>query len=87
MGKALGSVFSTGKSSAKKERRLMEDQARIAQEMAEQQKNVAQAQASLAEEQMFSGAEEGLGIEGIDTESVGGKRKRRQQQTGSGLGI
>lgn len=85
--KKIESPFRTGASQAKKQQQLMEQQAKQAEAMRQQQENVAKAEASLAEDKMFSGAEEGLGIEGIDTTEVGGKRKRKQQQTGSGLGI
>lgn len=94
MGKSLKKLtnpFRTGASQAKKEAREQQDrmmlQALEAEKLREQQANVAKAEAKLAEDRMFEGAEEGLGIEGIDTEAVGGKRKRKQQQTGSGLGI
>lgn len=89
---AIEKPFRTGASQAKKEARkqqdLMVQQAQEAKRLREEQENVAKAQAKLAEDSMFEGAEEGLGIEGIDTEAVGGKRKRRRvQETESGLGI
>lgn len=89
--KKLEKPFRTGATQAKKEARnqqdLMVKQAQEAKKLREEQENVAKAQASLAEDRMFEGVDEGLGIEGVDAESVGGKRKRKQLQTGSGLGI
>lgn len=90
--KPLTKPFQTGASSAKREAekqsKLYNEQLKQEQEMRERQENVAKAEASLAEDAMFEGAEEGLGIEGIDTADIGGKRKRRRvQETGSGLGI
>lgn len=84
--------FRTGASAAKRQmedqKRQLEESLKIQQAEREAQENVAQAQAKLAEDSMFEGEADGLGITGVDTEEVGGKRKRRRRpMTDSGLGI
>ena len=90
--KSITKPFQTGASSAKREaekqKRLYEENLKKEQKQREEQENVAKAETVLAEDAMFEGSDEGLGIEGVDVDQVGGKRKRRKvQDTSTGLGI